>query len=41
MGTKVQTGAAVESIIKESFALETRNLSVTGLKAVPTVIQLK
>ena len=40
-GIKIHTGAAVESMIYASFALEILNLSVIGFITVPTVRQLK
>ncbi len=36
-GTKIATGADVESIINASFCLEIRNLSVSGLKTGPMI----
>ncbi len=40
-GAMMQIGAAVESMMYESFARDTLNLSVTGRITVPTVRQLK
>ena len=34
------TGAAVASMIKESFSLETRNLSLMARMVFPTIMQL-
>ena len=41
MGAMMQTGAAVASMMKDSFSRETLNLSVTGRITEPTVRQLK
>ena len=40
-GARMQTGAAVASMIYASFARETLNRSVIGRMTVPTVRQLK
>ena len=41
IGTKIQTGAAVESSTHASFALDTLFLSAIGLMTVPTARELK
>ena len=41
IGAIMHIGAAVESMMYANFALETLNLSVTGLITDPTVKQLK
>ena len=41
IGTRIQTGAAVESRTQASFALETLFLSAMGLMTVPTARELK
>ena len=41
MGTRIHTGAAVESSTHASFARETLFLSAMGLMTVPTASELK
>ena len=41
MGARMHTGAAVASMIKDSFSRETRQRSVMGCMMAPTVRQLK